>query len=193
MMARQIMGLMKNSNFGDCSKMIRYKVDSKLNEGAYIRVCSRFGFTSQYRKWMFFNSPILIFFLLIVMSCFCVSCGQRVSNTISEEQIFFDANPDEVPELLIGPWLSDDVVDNTRMVIYFYPDDTCNETTMNATAEEIIQERFYDYVIKGNKLAYGTGWKGDRIYVYEFLLSKDQLLLDGRVFLPIDDSFFEGK
>ncbi len=53
------MGLLKNSNFGGCSKMFRFKADSKFNEGAYIRVCNRFGFAGQRRRWAFFNSPII--------------------------------------------------------------------------------------------------------------------------------------
>ncbi len=39
--------------------MFRFKADSKFNEGAYIRVCNRFGFAGQRRRWAFFNSPII--------------------------------------------------------------------------------------------------------------------------------------
>ncbi len=52
-------GLFKNSNFEGCSEMSRFKADSKFNEDAYIRVCNRFEFAGQRRRWAFVESPII--------------------------------------------------------------------------------------------------------------------------------------
>lgn len=144
------------------------------------------------------NKKIIIVILIIFTGFLLMNCGsgsdyRDLSTPGGSDGSSSDSSSDEIPDELIGNWLSDDVIDDMRLLMRFHSNGECEKMYFDATAEERLEIEYHDFSIDGNIITYGPHFYGEDIETDEFEINGDTLVLDGRTYHQVEESFFDGK
>lgn len=134
-----------------------------------------------------------VLFVALVVVISLTNCGGVQSPTDGDGNPTYGTGSDEIPNELLGNWLSDDVVDDMKIVMSFYPTGDCDKIFFDAAGEEMLAIRYYDFSINGNIITYDPYWYGAEVETDEFKIDGDSLILDERTYHQVDESFFDGK
>lgn len=102
---------------------------------------------------------------------------------------------DEVPDELLGLWLSDGNVNDGFHLLSFYigyEGEECGSMLLDSVDEEILETRYYDFWVCGNIITFMSRFSSI-VPTYQFTIDGDSLILGERTYHREEDDFLSGK